>query len=182
MSTEQGEAFESVRGSSVQPARNASKVSPGIAFGHCSWATKEGLLASVSKPQQRSPRRAASSDASIPPNDQPPSQTSSGMPHQVRRASLAGRWSPVPATARYRHADVRRDLATPRPKAPSAKRRDPSRAAESGDHAWLGSDDSWAKQSASPSTIAAPAPRCGRRSRSRANGHCRQARSADESR
>ncbi|MNN41990.1 hypothetical protein D3C81_1561420 [compost metagenome] len=67
-----------VRGSARHPARNPSKVSPGIALAHWGWATNEGLLASVSKPQQRSPRRAASSAASIPPSDQPPSQASCG--------------------------------------------------------------------------------------------------------
>ncbi|MNI58793.1 hypothetical protein D3C73_1139200 [compost metagenome] len=70
--------FNVVRGSVAQPARKASKVSPGIAVGHCSWLTKQGLLARVSRPQQRSPRRAANSDASMPPSDHPPSQASCG--------------------------------------------------------------------------------------------------------
>src|SRR5699024_6987125 len=70
--------FRVVLGASRKPPTKAAKVSLGIAVGQSGRLTKLGLLASVTSPQHLSARRAANSLASMPPNDQPPSQTLSG--------------------------------------------------------------------------------------------------------
>ncbi|MNH28118.1 hypothetical protein D3C79_882600 [compost metagenome] len=74
-----------------QPSRKVPKVSSAMPWGQSGRATKLGLLARVSRPQQWSPRLCASALASMPPNDQPPSQTSLG--------SLRSRWSTQACTS-----------------------------------------------------------------------------------
>src|SRR5574343_1075260 len=63
-----------------------------MAVGQLSLATKQALLARVISPRQRSPRRAASAVASMPPSDQPASQQSCG-----RRVSRSSSQSAVAA-------------------------------------------------------------------------------------
>ncbi|MNF73201.1 hypothetical protein D3C84_551960 [compost metagenome] len=76
------------------------------------------------------------------PTTSHPARRPAAASNRARRAILRDRSTPAPATARFRPAGVHPAPATPPPAVPAAKRRGPSPAAESDDHAWFGSGPS----------------------------------------